>query len=68
MQGIEPPFALAERYEVIERVGSGGMASVWRATDTVLGRDVAVKFLHEHLARDPASSSGSVARPCPRPA
>ena len=29
------------------------MASVWRATDTVLGRDVAVKFLHEHLARDP---------------
>ncbi len=37
------------RYEVQERIGSGGMATVFRAVDTNLGRDVALKALHEHL-------------------
>jgi serine/threonine-protein kinase len=40
------------RYEVIERVGSGGMAEVYRARDDLLGRDVAVKVLSERYARD----------------
>jgi serine/threonine protein kinase len=37
------------RYDIHERIGSGGMATVFRALDTNLGRDVALKTLHEHL-------------------
>ncbi len=40
------------RYEVRERIGSGGMARVFKAWDTNLDRPVAVKILHEHLADD----------------
>jgi len=45
---------LADRYELLERIGSGGMGTVWRARDTLLERDVAVKLLHEGLASDAA--------------
>ena len=41
-----------ERYRLDELIGRGGMASVWRATDTVLGRSVAVKRLHPALIAD----------------
>ncbi len=41
-----------ERYRLDELIGRGGMASVWRATDTVLGRPVAVKRLHPGLIAD----------------
>ncbi|MCX7957887.1 MAG: protein kinase [Deltaproteobacteria bacterium] len=37
------------RYQIIEKAGSGGMATVYRARDTVLNRDVAIKVLHPHL-------------------
>jgi beta-lactam-binding protein with PASTA domain/predicted Ser/Thr protein kinase len=40
------------RYSVISRVGSGGMAEVYCAEDTQLGRRVAVKLLHERFAQD----------------
>lgn len=43
---------LADRYELVERRGSGGMAEVWEAIDHNLGRRVAVKILHGHLAAD----------------
>lgn len=36
-----------------EPIASGGMATVWEADDAVLGRSVAVKLLHPHLAGDP---------------
>ena len=40
------------RYEVIERVGLGGMAEVYRARDDLLGREVAVKVLNDKLSGD----------------
>lgn len=46
------PQTLAGRYLLRERIAVGGMARVWRATDNVLAREVAVKVLHEHLAAD----------------
>ncbi len=43
---------LADRYELLDDLGSGGMAHVWRARDRRLNREVAVKVLSEHLASD----------------
>ena len=43
---------LDRRYRMVRRVGSGGMADVWLADDTELGRQVALKILHENFARD----------------
>ncbi len=43
---------LADRYELHDKLGSGGMSNVYRATDRILERTVAVKVLAEHLSDD----------------
>jgi eukaryotic-like serine/threonine-protein kinase len=43
---------IAQRYELEELVGSGGMSSVFRARDRLLERNVALKILHAHYADD----------------
>ena len=43
---------LDHRYELLEHIGGGGMADVYKAHDTILDRMVAVKILHAQLAND----------------
>ncbi len=45
-------WALADDYEVLAALGSGSFGSVWRVRDLSLGREVALKLLHPHVARD----------------
>jgi len=47
-----PGEVIAERYELEELVGTGGMSSVYRARDRLLERYVALKVLHPHYADD----------------
>ena len=48
---IQPGSQLAH-YEIVSALGKGGMGEVWRARDSKLGREVAIKTLPEEFAKD----------------
>ena len=49
---LEAGQQIGERYRLIQRIGSGGMADVWSAEDAMLHRTVALKFLHDRFGQD----------------
>ena len=49
---LEPGMVLAQRYEIVEILGQGGMGAVYKATDRELNRTVAIKVIRPDLARD----------------
>src|SRR3954453_19963853 len=50
---ISPGVTLGGRYRLDERIAGGGMGDVWRGTDEVLGRTVAIKILLPALLEEP---------------
>ena len=44
---------MAERFDLIEQIGKGGMGTVWRARDRETGQVVALKLIHSVFADDP---------------
>jgi serine/threonine-protein kinase len=51
---MEAGTLLNNRYQLLERIGTGGMADVYRARDLMLERTVAIKILHETYSNDKA--------------
>ena len=52
MRDLAPDTVVDQRYSIVERIGSGGMADVYLAQDLQLGRKVALKLLYRRFAED----------------
>jgi tetratricopeptide (TPR) repeat protein len=50
------PITAAQRYSLLDEIAHGGMGVIWRATDMVLGREVAVKVLQDKYKPDSAAA------------
>ncbi len=59
--GLAPGLVIA-RYKLVEPLGDGGMGTVWRARDTELARDVAIKLVQPKLLRDSSTGSANTSR------
>ncbi|MCB9714459.1 MAG: serine/threonine protein kinase [Myxococcales bacterium] len=57
MHGTEAPTATIGRYELIRRLGAGGMGIVYLVRDPILDRRVALKLLHDRLGHDADSDA-----------
>lgn len=63
---MSSPGLLNNRYQIEGRIGSGGMAEVYRARDLMLERTVAVKLLREDFRKTLPSASASGRKPKPQ--
>src|ERR1700710_2516993 len=52
MRELAPETVIDQRYQILSRIGSGGMADVYCAEDLQLGRKVALKMLYRRFAED----------------
>src|SRR5437763_756758 len=62
MSVVTAPLVLGDRYRLEQQMASGGYGEVWRGTDLLLARPVAVKLLHPESAADPQAAG-----PAPAP-
>ncbi|GIU92781.1 MAG: serine/threonine-protein kinase PknB [Acidimicrobiia bacterium] len=51
---MDTPTSLTDRYRIVSHLARGGMADVYRGYDELLGRNVAIKVLHQQLSNDEA--------------
>ena len=56
MPAFSTGLVLVQRFEVVRRLGAGGLAEVFQARDQLSGQEVALKALHDHLTQDAALS------------
>lgn len=60
---LKTGMIIAERYEILGKIGTGGMADVYKAKDHKLNRFVAVKVLKPEFREDTTLSANSEVKP-----